>query len=142
MGKLTCGKFVARHGLDTTDASEFCSPQFDRQVQGAASLQATQPPAADRLRKLPDCKPASLAILVPTVTPNAVDVVSRHIHNYQYNPVWGALLDLSSAFGEQSPSQRLFGSDEVADAAPGPGWPVRPVEAPPSPRPPLAPLDR
>ena len=29
----------------------------------------------------------------PTVTPNAVDVVSRHIHNYQYNPVWGALLD-------------------------------------------------
>ena len=93
IGKLTCGKFVARHGLDTTDDSEFCNARFDRQVESAASLQATQPAAADRLWSRLDRKLTDLALLVPTVTPNAVDVVSRHIHDYQYNPVWGALLD-------------------------------------------------
>jgi peptide/nickel transport system substrate-binding protein len=92
-GKFTCGKFVARYGLDTTDASELCNARFDRQVDGAASLQATQPAAADRLWSRLDRKLTDLAILVPTVTPNTVDVVSRHIHHYQYNPVWGALLD-------------------------------------------------
>jgi peptide/nickel transport system substrate-binding protein len=93
IGKLTCGKFVARHGLDTTDASEFCNARFDRQVESAASLQAKQPAAADRLWSRLDRKLTDLAILLPTVTPNAVDVVSRHINDYQYNPVWGALLD-------------------------------------------------
>jgi ABC-type oligopeptide transport system substrate-binding subunit len=93
IGKFTCGKFVARHGLDTTDASEFCSERFDRQVESAASLQATQPAAADALWRNLDRKLTDLAIIVPTVTPNAVDVVSRRIHDYEYNPVWGALLD-------------------------------------------------
>jgi ABC-type transport system substrate-binding protein/DNA-binding SARP family transcriptional activator len=93
IGKLTCGKFVARHGLDTTDASEFCDPRFDRQVESAASLQTTRPAAADRLWSRLDRKLTDLALTVPTVTPNAVDIVSGHIHNYQYNPVWGALLD-------------------------------------------------
>jgi ABC-type transport system substrate-binding protein len=93
IGKFTCGTFVARDGLDTTDESEFCNARFDRQVESAASLQAAQPAAADRLWSRLDRKLTDLAILVPTVTPNAVDLVSRHIHNYQYNPVWGALLD-------------------------------------------------
>ena len=93
IGNLTCGKFVPRHGLDTTDASEFCDPRFDRQVENASSLQTTRPSTANRLWSRLDRKLTDLAILVPTVTPNAVDVVSRRIHNYQYNPVWGALLD-------------------------------------------------
>jgi ABC-type transport system substrate-binding protein/DNA-binding SARP family transcriptional activator len=93
IGKFTCGKFVARDGLDTTDDSEFCNARFDRQAESAASQQATRPAAADRLWSRLDRKLTDLAIIVPTVTPNAVDVVSRHVHNYQYNPVWGALLD-------------------------------------------------
>ena len=43
IGKLTCGQFVARHGPDTTDASEFCNPRFDR---------------AGRERRLPTGHPA------------------------------------------------------------------------------------
>ena len=93
IGKFTCGKFTAGDGLDTTDDSEFCNARFDRQVDSAASLQATRPAAADRLWSRLDRKLTDLAIIVPTVTPNAVDALSRHIHNYQYNPVWGALLD-------------------------------------------------
>ena len=93
IGKFTCGQFVARHGPDTTDASEFCNRRFDREVESAASLQANQPAAADRLWSHLDRKLTDLAILVPTVTPNVIDVVSRDVHDYQYNPVWGALLD-------------------------------------------------
>jgi ABC-type transport system substrate-binding protein len=93
IGKFTCGQFVAGDGLDTTDDSEFCTPRFDRQVRRAAALQATRPAAAARLWSRLDRKLTDLAIIVPTVTPNAVDVVSRDVHNYRYNPVWGALLD-------------------------------------------------
>jgi ABC-type transport system substrate-binding protein/DNA-binding SARP family transcriptional activator len=93
IGKFTCGQVVARDGLDTTDDSEFCDARFDRQVEGAASLQATRPDAAKQRWGRLDRRLTDLAVIVPTVTPNAVDVVSRHVHNYQYNPVWGALLD-------------------------------------------------
>ena len=34
-----------------------------------------------------------LAIWVPTVTPNEIDFLSSRVRNYQYNPVWGALID-------------------------------------------------
>ena len=44
IGKFTCGQFVARHGPDTTDDSEFCNRRFDREVESAASLQANRPP--------------------------------------------------------------------------------------------------
>ena len=29
----------------------------------------------------------------PAVTPNEVDLLSRRAGNFQYNPVWGALID-------------------------------------------------
>ena len=76
IGKFTCGKFVARDGLDTR-TPRVLQRRFDRQVESAASLQATQPAAADRLWSRLDRKLTDLAILVPTVTPNTVDIVSR-----------------------------------------------------------------
>ena len=33
------------------------------------------------------------AVFLPTVTPNEVDLLSRRAGNFQYNPVWGALID-------------------------------------------------
>jgi hypothetical protein len=32
-------------------------------------------------------------IWVPTVIPNEIDFLSSRVRNYQYNPVWGALID-------------------------------------------------
>jgi peptide/nickel transport system substrate-binding protein len=93
IGKLTCGYFVPRDGLDTTDASEFCVPPFDKRAARAAALQTTDPPAADSLWARLHHELTDLAIWVPTVTPNEIDLVSRRVGNYQYNPVWGALLD-------------------------------------------------
>ena len=93
IGKLTCNYFVPGNGLATTDASEFCDPALDKQVAKAAALQATDPPAAAPLWAQLDRQLTDLAILLPTVTPNEVDLLSRRTGNYVYNPVWGALID-------------------------------------------------
>lgn len=93
IGKLTCSYFVSRDGPDTTDDSEFCDPAIDRQVARAASLQATDPNAADALWARLDRELTDLAIWLPTVTPDEIDLVSRRVGNYRYNPAWGALLD-------------------------------------------------
>ena len=93
IGKLTCSYFSPRDGLDTTDASEFCDPGLDRQIARADSLQTTNPQAADASWARLDRQLTNLAIWLPTVIPNEVDLVSRRVGNYQYNPAWGALLD-------------------------------------------------
>jgi len=33
------------------------------------------------------------AVFLPTVTPNEIDLLSCRAGNFQYNPVWGALID-------------------------------------------------
>ena len=93
IGKLTCSYFVPSNGLATTDASEFCDPALDKQVARAAVLQTTDPLAADALWARLDRELTDLAIWLPTVTPNETDLISHRIGNYQYNPVWGALID-------------------------------------------------
>jgi ABC-type transport system substrate-binding protein/DNA-binding SARP family transcriptional activator len=93
IGKLTCNYFVPDNGAATTDASDFCAPAFDRQVARAASLQTTDPPAATALWARLDRRLTDLAIWLPTVTPNETDLVSSRVGDYQYNPVWGALID-------------------------------------------------
>jgi peptide/nickel transport system substrate-binding protein len=57
------------------------------------SLQATDPPLADALWARLDRELTNLAIWIPTVTPNEIDLISSRVGNYQYNPVWGVLLD-------------------------------------------------
>jgi peptide/nickel transport system substrate-binding protein len=93
IGKVTCSYFVPRNGPTTTDASELCDPALDRQITRADSLQNSEPPAAAASFARIDRELTNLAILLPTVTPNEVDLVSRRLGNYQYNPVWGVLLD-------------------------------------------------
>jgi peptide/nickel transport system substrate-binding protein len=93
IGKLTCNYFVPRNGPATTDASEFCDPALDSQITRAAALQATNPPAAAARWAQLDRQLTDLAIWLPTVTPNEADLLSHRARNYQYNPVWGALID-------------------------------------------------
>jgi YVTN family beta-propeller protein len=93
IGKLTCSYFTPRDGLDTTDDSEFCDPAFDKQVARADALQTNDPQGADAVWAQLDDELTNLAIWVPTVTPNEIDLVSRRVSDYQYNPAWGVLLD-------------------------------------------------
>ena len=59
----------------------------------ADSLQTTNPPAADTSWARLDRELTNLAIWLPTVTPNEIDLLSNHVGNYEYNPVWEVLLD-------------------------------------------------
>jgi ABC-type transport system substrate-binding protein/DNA-binding SARP family transcriptional activator/streptogramin lyase len=93
IGKLTCAYFVPGNGVATTDSSEFCDPGVDRQIARAAAEQATSPAAAAVQWARLDRQLTDLAIWVPTVTPNELDFLSSRVRNYQYNPVWGALID-------------------------------------------------
>jgi hypothetical protein len=93
ISKLTCNYFDPGDGQTTTDASEFCDPALDRQTAHAAALQPTDPPAAAALWAQLDRQLTGLAIWLPTATPNETDLISRRTGNYQYNPVWGALID-------------------------------------------------
>ena len=93
VGKLTCSYFIPHDGLNTTDASEFCDPALDSQITRADNLQASDPPAAAPSWARIDQQLTNLAIWLPTVTPNETDLLSRRVGNYEYNPVWGVLLD-------------------------------------------------
>jgi ABC-type transport system substrate-binding protein/DNA-binding SARP family transcriptional activator/streptogramin lyase len=93
IGKLTCAYFVPGNGVATTDSSEFCDPGVDRQIARAAAEQVTSPAAAAPLWARLDRQLSDLAIWVPTVTPNEIDFLSSRVRDYQYNPVWGALID-------------------------------------------------
>ena len=82
----------ATHSPPPTPANS-AIPAVDRQIARAAAQQATNPAAAASLWAQLDRKLTDLAILVPTVTPNEIDFLSSRVRNYQYNPVWGALVD-------------------------------------------------
>jgi ABC-type transport system substrate-binding protein/DNA-binding SARP family transcriptional activator/DNA-binding beta-propeller fold protein YncE len=93
IGKLACSYFAPGNGPATSDGSEFCDPAVDRQITRAAALQATDPQvAATRWAQL-DRQLTDRAVFLPTVTPNEVDLLSHRAGNFQYNPVWGALID-------------------------------------------------
>jgi YVTN family beta-propeller protein len=93
IGKLACSYFAPGNGPATSDGSEFCDPAVDRQITQAAALQATDPQAAAARWAQLDRQLTDRAVFLPTVTPNEVDLVSRRAGNFQYNPVWGALID-------------------------------------------------
>jgi YVTN family beta-propeller protein len=93
IGKLTCSYFVPGNGRATTDWSELCDPKLDSIVARAASLQVSNPPAANRLWARLDHDLTDRAVWLPTITPNETDLVSTRVGNYQYNPVWGPLID-------------------------------------------------
>jgi len=93
IGKLSCSYFVPGNGPATSDGSEYCDPAVDRQITQAAALQATDPQAAAARWAQLDRQLTDRAVFLPTVTPNEVDLLSRRAGNFQYNPVWGALID-------------------------------------------------
>jgi ABC-type transport system substrate-binding protein/DNA-binding SARP family transcriptional activator len=93
IGKLTCAYFVPGDSVATNDAGGFCDPGLDRQIARTAAEQTSNPAAAAAQWARLDRQLTDLAIWVPTVTPDEIDFLSSRVRNYQYNPVWGALVD-------------------------------------------------
>lgn len=72
-----------------------CNPARDRQMQKAELRELVAPNAANALWASIDHTLTNQAVWVPTVNQQEVDLVSKRLGNYEFNPVWGYLADQS-----------------------------------------------
>jgi len=63
------------------------------ELKAGLAEQSTNPQAARRIWEHIDQQSVDEAPLVPLVNPKIVDVLSKRVGNYQYNPMWSMLLD-------------------------------------------------
>ncbi|MDP9336609.1 MAG: ABC transporter substrate-binding protein, partial [Actinomycetota bacterium] len=89
---LTCASFLPNDGANS-NAAQFCDPRIDRQIERAATEQASNPDAARGLWESIDRQTVDQAPWVPLVNPKAVDVLSKRVGNYQDSPPLGLLID-------------------------------------------------
>ena len=78
-----------------TSNGYYCSPALDREMHQAELAELNDPAKAAVAWASIDRQITNAAIWVPTVTTRDVELTSRRLHNYQYNPVWGFLADQS-----------------------------------------------
>ena len=71
----------------------YCDPQLDRKMQQATLLELQHPVRAAALWTEIDHNLTNNAGWVPTVNLRTVDLVSKRIRNYEYNPLWGFIAD-------------------------------------------------
>ena len=76
-----------------TSNNYYCNPAIDREMRHAELLELTDAPAADPLWERVDRQLTNNAEWVTTVDTREVELTSSHLHNYEYNPVWGFLAD-------------------------------------------------
>jgi peptide/nickel transport system substrate-binding protein len=70
-----------------------CDRQIDRQMKQASALEIESPSQAARLWTRIDHELVDEAVWVPTVNVPETEFVSARLQNYQYQPVWGFLVD-------------------------------------------------
>jgi YVTN family beta-propeller protein len=78
---------------DTRSGDFFCHPDIDRQMNQADQLQISNPQAAATIWATVDREITDLAPWVPLVSLQFADFTSARAGDYQYNPIWGILLD-------------------------------------------------
>jgi len=94
-GELGASDFL--RGWFACDAPEsrgwFCDPQLDQLMRRASALGASDPQGAAAAWAAIDREVVDAAGWVPLVTPREVEFISPRVRNYQYHPIWGALVD-------------------------------------------------
>ena len=78
-----------------TSNGYYCDPALDRQMRRAGRIELTDPARARAAWAAIDRQLTDAAAWVPTVALRDVEVTSRRLGSYQYNPVWGFLADQS-----------------------------------------------
>ncbi len=73
----------------------YCNPARGRHMQRAGLLELSDPAKARAHWESIDRQLTDDAVWVPTVNERQVDLVSKRLRNYEYNPVWGFLADQS-----------------------------------------------
>ena len=89
---LTCGSFKPRTTFNQ-NSPEFCNPKIDAEIARARSLQTSDPQAASSLWTKVDRDITDQSPLLFLWNIGHIDLVSRRIGNYTYNPEYGVLLD-------------------------------------------------
>jgi YVTN family beta-propeller protein len=84
---LACGATHAEN------PGSFCNRRIDAEIRRALRIQASDPNAAVRSWPRIERELVDQAPWVPLFTPQRADLVSRRVGNYQYNPLWGVLVD-------------------------------------------------
>jgi peptide/nickel transport system substrate-binding protein len=90
---FNCASFVPRNLEANTNFSEFCDPGVDRQLDRTVALHGENPAAATIASQKAEEAIIKLAPIVPLYNSRQVDLVSRRLGNYQYNPEFGFLVD-------------------------------------------------
>ena len=88
-----CSAFRPADPADTRSGVFFCHPGIDRQMNQADQLQASDPQAAAKIWASVDREITYLAPFVPFVSLRFPDFTSARVGDYQYNPIWGILID-------------------------------------------------
>jgi peptide/nickel transport system substrate-binding protein len=89
---LSCAAFKPASASNLNPA-EYCDRRFDRQVSHALHDQPINPDAARAQWEHVDQEIVDEAPLVPLVNSKTVDILSKRVGNYQYNPGQGMLID-------------------------------------------------
>jgi peptide/nickel transport system substrate-binding protein len=89
---LSCSSYQP-HNPDNENTAEFCDRSIDREINRAQSIQAVQPEVATKLWTRIDHQLTDQAPWVPFANGTVLELQSRRVGNYQYNPQWGTLLD-------------------------------------------------
>ena len=84
---------AAADPADTRSGVFFCHPGIDRQMNQADQLQTSNPQAAAKIWASVDREITYLAPFVPFVSLRFPDITSARVGDYQFNPIWGTLLD-------------------------------------------------
>lgn len=69
--------------------------RLDRKMQNAELLELSDPAEASARWESIDRELTDDAVWVPYVNEREVDLVSKRLRNYEFNPVWGFLADQS-----------------------------------------------
>ncbi len=88
----SCQSFVPS-STSNANLSEFCDPRFDATARSALAAEATKSPTAALLWAKADRQFTDQAPIVSFAHPYTIDLVSRRVGNYDYNPEQGVLID-------------------------------------------------
>jgi ABC-type transport system substrate-binding protein len=69
-----------------------CNPALDAEMKQALSLQLVDPRKAAEIWTRVDHQATDLAYWVPTVTDRVVELISKRVHNYEFQPAWGSFI--------------------------------------------------
>ena len=89
---FSCKSFIPASPANL-NYSGFCNRRVDAAIGVAKRAQSRDPRAGGELWGAADRALMEAAPAVPFANLRAVTLVSERVGNYQYNPLWGALLD-------------------------------------------------